>query len=304
MNTKNIIISGGNGILAQELVRQFLLETKYDITLVSRTPGRIAVGDRVKAITIEDLCHSTDKQAEYQCFIHTAFSRSSNATDLLDSLNYQKTILENLAHLNVRSFVNISSQSVYGKDNHGISSKETTPISPSDNYAKAKAFAEVLVSSSLKGTNINFTSIRLASLISARDHQRFINKLILGALSENQITVFGGSQQFSFIDVADAASALIELCEHSSEPWRTVYNLGCQSHSLSEIASLVAKVVSNATQLAIPIAHRPSDAHIAIGMDSSRFYTDFGWQPTFTMEISIQRMLEKYIQKDHINEPT
>jgi nucleoside-diphosphate-sugar epimerase len=292
---KNIIITGGRGLLATELTRRLLADGDCNLYLVSRSPQDIQPADHLQAIELDQLVNDKAlRNLSYDALVHTAFARSSDGEDLKKSLDFLSDVLTVAKRLELKSFINISSQGVYGtKHDQSVSCDETTNLSPSDNYSIAKAFSEVMVNSGLANSNINHTNIRLASILSHKESKRFVNILVDHAKHQRDINISGGNQHFSFIDIDDASQAITAMLNYCDKKWEPVYNLGTGlSHSLHEIAIMVADIAKREYGYEININVLPTSNDSNIKLNVTRFSTDFFWHPQFSLESSVEKLFK------------
>lgn len=292
----NIVITGASGLVATELTFRLLEEPDVNLTLISTHPDKLRqryVGrSNIRCLMLDEFSAHC-RHADYKAVVHTAFSRSCNGKQLVQSVEYTRQLLEVVRECNVRAFVNVSSQSVYGVDTPPLWT-EDTPLSPvaGDMYALAKTFTETLTGIILKDTGVNYTNIRLSSVC---ENARFLRVFVDNALAGKPIQVQGGEQRFSFIDVRDVASALAVLVSQSGDiPFRHVYNLGTgRQASLWRLAEEVKRVAEGRYHTPpVEILRTPSDDHRSVGMDSSSFMSDFSWKPALTESDMIVSLFE------------
>ena len=286
---RNIIITGGRGLLATELTRRLLADGDCNLYLVSRSPQDIQPADHLHAIELGQLVDDKALRGlNYDAVVHTAFARGNDGRELFASLSYTEALLQAMRRLDVKSFINVSSQGIYGPDNHGVMWKETSRVAPGYPYTIAKSFSEVLTDAHLSTMGVTHTNVRLASIA---QNARFLHVFVEKALAGEAITVMGGTQRYSFIDVRDAAEGLITLLNNPGKQWRRVYNLGPgQSHALIDIASTVQKIARGRCGHDVVIDRQPSDVKASVGMDISCFIQDFSWTPHYTLEDSINHL--------------
>lgn len=284
---KNVIITGASGLLATTLAQYLLKRNDCNLFLLSRDPNCIPRAERVTPLSIDSLEQDCRfKEIDFDCLFHTAFARGNNASQLLASLNYLERVLNVATCLHLRSFVNVSSQGIYGWNNRGSLWKEDAPLFPSYPYAVAKCLAETLVNDTLGKSSIRYTNIRLASIVQNAGFIRFfVNQVKKG----EAINVMGGDQRYSFVDVEDAAKALMALAADDPRlPWDKVYNLGTgQSISLLDIALMVNEVARASLDVSATIQRTPSGDIANVGMDASRFMARFAWEPKLSFKDSI-----------------
>lgn len=292
----NIVITGASGLVATELTFRLLEDSDVNLTLISTHPDKLrqryAGNPKIRCLTLNDFSVYC-RHADYKAVVHAAFARSGNGRLLVQSVEYTRRLLEVVRECNVRAFVNVSSQSVYGVDTPPLWT-EDTPLSPvaGDMYALAKTFTETLTGIILKDTGVNYTNIRLSSVC---ENARFLRVFVDNALAGKPIQVQGGEQRFSFIDVRDVASALAVLVSQSGDiPFRHVYNLGTgRQASLWGLAEEVKRVAEGRYHTPpVEILRTPSDDHRSVGMDSSSFMSDFSWKPALTESDMIVSLFE------------
>lgn len=292
---KNVIITGASGLVATEL--GVLLSKRDDIQLylISTHPNKLAdrYGDKqnIKYFTLNEF-----KNYHYAAvnrsdiLIHTAFSRSSEGDLLAQSIDYTSQVLQLVKEKNIRSFINISSQSIYGQKYEPLW-KETTPAAPNYMYALGKYSTEVLTNTFLDGSNTNFTNIRLSSVC---ENARFLNVFVKNAIGGIPIKVFGGNQRCSFIDVRDVACALEAVIDMSDKiELDNAYNLGTnQTYTIAELADSVKRVAKESYSINAQIEREDADIKLDVGMDSSRFMKTFNWEPTISVDDMIRSLFE------------
>lgn len=283
---KKIIITGASGLVATELTYLLLSKTDMKIYLLSTNLERIQERykehrDRIYCFTLETFAtYSLESKANesFEFCIHTAFSRSSNGNLISESINYQQELIKLIKQINVRTFVNISSQSVYGKMSSPLWS-ETTPLEPDYLYAMGKYTSEVVTRLMLEDTDIKWTNIRLCSIC---ENARFIRVFVQNVIEGKPIVLSAPDQHCSFIDVRDVSEGLLSFINLAEtvclEP---VYNLGANLiNSISDIAKIVKKIGEEKYNFkTIEIIELESNNHVRIGMDASLFMRTFDWSP-------------------------
>lgn len=282
---QNIVITGASGLIATELTFRLLNQSDINLILLSTHPEKLRQRYdgyfNVHCLTLDEFI-THYRLGDFKTIIHTAFARSNNGRLLVESVNYTRRLLDFVQECNVHSFINISSQSVYGVSTPPMW-REDAPLDPAvgDMYALAKTFTETLVNVMLGGGRVNYTNIRLSSVC---ENARFLRVFVGKALAGEPIQVQGGEQRFSFIDVRDVVSALVALIEKSDFPFKPIYNLGTgHQTSLIGLAEEVKRVAEERYHTQpVQILRTPSDDHRSVGMDNSRFMADFSWKPALS----------------------
>lgn len=294
---KRIIITGASGLVATELILHLLDQTDSHLYLISTRPNEIrkryaGYTQRVECFTLDSFSTSgIARQAAFDFCIHTAFARAGQGELIAQSLGYLRRLLSLLKGLGLKTFVNISSQSVYGSLSEPLWTEHTAPA-PNYLYAMGKYASEVITQSALEQTGIQWTNIRLCSVC---ENARFMRIFVQNAINGIPIHLTAPHQQCSFIDVRDAADALLALiraADHISlEP---AYNLGANLvHTIAEIAGMAKLIGEQRYGLSgIAITEEDSGNRTRCGMDSSLFMKTFGWSPAHSMDSMLASLYE------------
>ena len=146
--------------------------------------------------------------------------------------------------------------------------------------------------------NIFFTNIRLSSLIGKNFEQRITNKLVKQVAEGENITISGINQKFSFLDVRDAAAALISMLNLSPAKWKKRYNLGSnKSYTLLELTQKILLIGSEKFNLNVKLNIIENDLWKNSEMDCSCFYKDFNWIPHYTIYDTIIDLYKEQLSR-------
>ena len=286
---KNIIITGSSGLVATELIHSLLNDGGYQIYAVSTNPDKLKrryeAMKNVICLGLNELKDTTNN-ITFTALVNCAFARNSNGRDIASSLE----LIDIAKGISLRSFINISSQSVYGQKEKPLWT-EKTPVDPNYLYAVGKYASEVIVKSVFSDTNVDFTNIRLASV---SENARFLNVFVKNAIARLPIRIIGGTQVCSFIDVRDVADALTTVIEKAHEiALAEVYNLGTgATRTILELAEDVQRVYRTKYGENVVIEQEDADIQLEVGMDNTLFCRTFNWQPRFDHDDMISSLIE------------
>src|SRR5699024_9463764 len=193
----------------------------------------------------------------------------------------------------IKNIVNISSQSVYSQKEKDITD-ESSEIAPESLYGMAKFASERIVASICEQEGVNYSNIRLASLTGLNFDVRMTNRFVKKAINGEPIVINGGEQLISYLEVRDAADALIRMIEPIPSKWKRVYNLGSnESFPLIEIAKKVKESVNQHVDNDTVIIKKDRLPSFNNLIDSDLFYRDFNWKPNYTISILINELISK-----------
>lgn len=289
---KRFLITGAGGFLGAELVRQMAGNSEIQILALTSQEDRLRRicngASNVIPLGRNAVFDSGFSFTDIDVLINCAFPRNTDGVQMADGLKYISRLLETAVTGGVKSVINVSSQSVYSQVRMEQAT-ENTELSLETKYAVGKYAAELMTNSVCR--NIPHTNIRMASLIGVEFDQRLVNKFVKQVIAGNNLRIKGGKQLFGFLDVRDAASAIIAVAQGSA--WNEVYNLGPkQSHSLMEIAECVQCAVGKAGIEKTAIELSETDDWQNSSLDSSRLREQFAWKEKFCLEDTINAIIK------------
>ena len=92
-----ILITGGSGYLAWELVRQMKLRDGFEVIVASSDPAKIVADSNysgVQLISNDEMWSNDSVMRHVDVIIHTAFCRKSSGEQLMKSLKFSQRLFE------------------------------------------------------------------------------------------------------------------------------------------------------------------------------------------------------------------
>ena len=286
---KRLVISGAGGFLGHEIIERNSLLDNVDILAITSKPNQILDNKNVSVIMTDEFLAGKAQLQENDLFIHCLFPMNADAEQLADGIDKAKKMIKIAGEGGVRSFINISSQRVYGsKRDHPA--KESDLLSPQTAYAQGKLECENFCGSILE--KIPHTNIRLSSLLGSSYPKQLVNRMIALALQNNKLEVRGGKQRYSYLDVRDAADAILSMISVDPKTWKKVYNLGNNAYySLMDVAYTIERVLSEKGKK-IDLSILPGTDQSSSELDAGLFMHDFNWKPHYSLVQSISDIID------------
>jgi UDP-glucose 4-epimerase len=246
---KKILITGGNGLIGYELIRQ--IEGLYKVTmLVREEPVNKRAGINYVVCDLSKEWNDTILPKNIDCVVHLAQSEKfrefpGTALDIFNVNTLTTLKLLNYArNANATNFIYASSGGVYGNSNKGF--VENEPLVANKDlgfYLGTKLCSEILVESY---ANI-FNSIILRFFFVYGKNQRktmLIPRLVESVKSKTKIILQGENGiVINPIHVSDAAKAVAKSIEHVGS---NKYNIsGNENLSLREIAAKIGTLTDS-----------------------------------------------------------
>lgn len=298
---KHILVTGGCGYKGTRLVPK-LLDQGHQVTVVDTTWFGNFLADHPNLTIIVGDVRNTDvvSLANIDAIIHLASIANDPCGDLDPKLTWEISALatmqlaDNAVRAGVKQFIYASSGSVYGiKDEEHVT--EDLILNPITEYNKTKMVAERVLLS--YGDKMAVQIVRPATVCGVSPRMRLdvsVNMLTMQALTNGEITVFGGDQTRPNIHIDDITDLYLYLL---SKPELTgVYNAGFENISIKDIAEAVCRYVP------ATISVTPSNDPRSYRMNSDKLLAD-GFKPKKTIEDAIQEIVALYKSGELLNEP-
>ena len=313
--SKRILVTGGAGFIGSNFVCYILRQhpdwevanldkltyagNLENLTDVEGNPRyHFVKGD----ITDREL---VDKLLEQGFDIVVNFAAESHvARSILDSSPFIETnvkgtqvLLEGARQYKVESFIQVSTDEVYGSIETGKFSEES-PLSPSSPYAASKAAADLLCHAYWKTYHLPVIIARCSNNLGPFQlPEKLIPLAITNALENKPIPIYGdGLNIRDWIYVVDHCQAL-DLVIHKGKPGE-IYNIGANNEKTNvEIINKLLDIIGKSQKLITFVADRPGhDRRYAL--DTAKINQELGWKPLYSFEQALAATIDWYINNE------
>ena len=307
--TKNVLVTGGAGYCGSLLVPQLLAEgynvTVYDLLyfgnsfLPKDNPQlKVVPGDIRDVAKLTSVLQNQDVVLSLACISNDASFELDESLSTTINLDAFEPMVVAAKKVGVKRFVYASSSSVYGvSDKPNVT--EDHPLVPLTLYNKYKGMCEPLL---LKHTDDHFVGVifRPATVCGYAPRLRLdlsVNILTNHAVTNNKITVFGGSQLRPNLHVQDYADLCkLLLVAPTEKIANQIFNCGYQNMSIMEIAHMVKKVVEQEfpQKAPIDIVTTPTDDNRSYHINSDKIKKTLGFAPKHTIEEAVRDLCRAF----------
>jgi nucleoside-diphosphate-sugar epimerase len=307
--TKNVLVTGGAGYCGSLLVPQLLAEgynvTVYDIlffgdSFLPKDNPRLKViqGDIRDVARLTSALQNQDVVLSLACISNDASFELDESLSTTINLNAFEPMVVAAKKAGVKRFVYASSSSVYGvSDKPNVT--EDHPLVPLTLYNRYKGECEPLL---LEHTDDRFVGVifRPATVCGYAPRLRLdlsVNILTNHAVTNNKITVFGGSQLRPNLHVQDYADLCkLLLVAPTEKIANQTFNCGYQNMSIMEIAHMVKKVVEQEfpQKAPIDIVTTPTDDNRSYHINSDKIKKTLGFAPKHTIEEAVRDLCRAF----------
>ncbi len=311
----NILITGGAGFIGSNFINH-ILQQRDDYNIVnldkltyagnlenlkyaeSKKNYHFVKGD----ITNPDLVSYIFERFKINFVINFAAESHVDRSILGSEIFYRTNVigtnvlLEIARRFEVKKFLQISTDEVYGSLGKEGLFTESTPLSPNSPYSSSKAAADMMALSFYHTYDMPVVITRCSNNYGQFQFpEKLIPLMIINAMKNKQLPVYGdGMNVRDWIYVIDHNKA-IDLAFEKGKAGE-VYNIGASKEMTNiEIVKLILKHLKKSEDLIEYVKDRPGhDRRYAI--DSSKIQNELGWKPEFTFEAAITATIDWYLK--------
>lgn len=310
-----LFVTGGAGFIGSNFVRHMLaahrdihivnldaltyagnLENLSDVETDPRyvfVRGDISRVDDVRAVFAK---HQFDAIVNFAAESHVDRSLHLGAEQFIHTnVLGTQILLDASREYDVKRFVQISTDEVYGSLGADGRFSETTPVAPNNPYSATKASADFLVRAAHHSHGVNAVITRCSNNFGPYQFpEKLIPLMIANALEDKPLPVYGdGLHVRDWIYVLDHCSA-IDAVLRNGKPGE-VYNIGSMNdvpnlHVVKQILATLKKPES----LIKFVKDRPGhDRRYA--MDAVKIQKELGWKPAHSFDDGLKLTIDWYL---------
>ena len=275
-----IIVTGGLGFIGSRFVRLCLAEG-HDVKIIDKYTYAADL-DRLETnigYYKQDICDVTEDDIKGYDYIvnfaaetHVDNSIENGKPFIRSNVEGVFNLLEQSRKTNIKKFIQISTDEVYGDILEGESNEEYD-IKPSSYYSATKASADCLVKSAYRTYGLPYIITRTCNNFGPGQHEeKFIPKLQKHIDENKAIPIYGnGKQSREWIHVDDNCKAIYNLM--ISDKINEIYNIGSgERYTNLEVIDILDK--DNKAKIKFVEDRKGHDIRYAL--DSSKYIKDFG----------------------------
>jgi len=311
---KNILVTGGAGFIGSNFIN-YILEEGSDYNIVNLDKLTYA-GNLENLIPSEtkknynfvkgDICNSELVHYLFQKYdisyvinfaAESHVDRSILGSEVFFRSNVLGTsvLLEAAKKFNVKKFLQISTDEVYGSLGPEGLFTEGTQLHPNSPYSASKASADLMALSFHHTYGLPVVITRCSNNYGSYQFpEKLIPLMIINLIRGKKLPVYGdGMNVRDWIYVLDHNQAVKAVLEKGKVG--EVYNIGASTEMANiEIVKLLIKQLGKSDDSIEYVKDRPGhDKRYAI--DSSKIKNELGWSPQFKFENAIERTVDWYL---------
>lgn len=285
MSKSKIVVTGGLGFIGSHFVNFLIDNSNHEILIVDKltyAANRKNIKESISIIE-KDVCDITPEDlGEYDYIVHFA-AESHVDNSIQNGLPFIKSNVQGTYNMievarknpNLKKFLHISTDEVYGdRDGRGVSN-ELTPLESSSYYSASKTSSDLLVMSAGRTYDFPYLITRTCNNYGENQHkEKFIPKIIHCIKNDIEVPVYGDGKQIrEWIHADDNASAIYKLL--MSDKVKEIYNIGTgERYGNIEILKMIGNILGKDVKFKYVKDRLGHDR--LYSLDCNKFMNDFG----------------------------
>jgi len=313
----NILVTGGAGFIGSNFIRYILnndqgisitnldkltyagnLENLFDVEDKYSERYNFHHGDICDKLLVKRLIRENNIESIVNFAAETHVDRSIIDSDAFIRTNVigTKTLLDAALDADLRLFVQISTDEVYGSLGQDGKFSEESRVDPNSPYSASKAAADHIAKAYFKTYNLPVLIARCSNNYGSNQFpEKLIPILITNAVENKPLPIYGTGKNIRDWVYVDDHSSAIEIILKNGKAGE-VYNIGgdCELENLT-VAEMVLDFLSKPRSLITFVKDRPGH-DLRYAMDFTKLKTELGWSPAMRFETGLQLTIDWYLK--------
>jgi len=306
-----LLVTGGAGFIGSEFVRQAVelgIETVVvdKLTYAGDLERLKSVKDKIKFykadIQNREFIEHIFRQEQPDVVVHWA-AESHVDRSILDASPFIDTnvrgtqvLLDVAKNSDVKLFVNIATDEVYGELGKEGQFYEDTPLNPNSPYSVSKASADMLGRAYFRTYGLPVITVRPSNNYGWWQYpEKLIPVVILKALHDEPIPVYGtGENVREWLFVSDCAEAVFEIIE-KGKPGE-IYNVGSGEERRNiDVVRAILAILGKPEDLIEFVQDRPGH-DFRYSLSTQKIEKEIGWKARVKFEEGIEKTVSWYLK--------
>ena len=307
---KTILITGGAGFIGSEFVRQ-AVKRGFDTTVVDKLTyaGDLerlkSVEDKIRFykadITNREFMEYIFKTEKPDVIIHWA-AESHVDRSILDASPFidanvkgTQVLLDLSKESNIKLFVNIATDEVYGELGEEGQFYEDTPLVPNSPYSASKAAADMLGRAYYRTYGLPVITVRPSNNYGWWQYpEKLIPVVIIKALNNEPIPVYGTGENIrEWLFVSDCAEAVFEIIQKGKIG--EIYNVGSgQEKRNIDVVRTILNILGKSEDLIEFVKDRPGH-DFRYSLNTEKIKKEIDWQAKIKFEEGVEKTVKWYL---------
>ncbi|SNR61059.1 dTDP-glucose 4,6-dehydratase [Desulfurobacterium atlanticum] len=305
-----LLVTGGAGFIGSEFVRQAIekgIETIVvdKLTYAGDMERLNCVKSQIKFykcdINNREFLEDIFQKEKPDIVVHWA-AESHVDRSILDASPFietnvkgTQTLLDIAKNSDIKLFINIATDEVYGELGEEGQFFETTPLNPNSPYSASKASADMLGRAYFRTYGLPVITVRPSNNYGPWQYpEKLIPVVILKALNNEPIPVYGtGENVREWLFVSDCADAVFKIVE-KGKPGE-IYNVGSgEERKNIEVVKSILQILNKPESLITFVKDRPGH-DFRYSLNTDKIESELGWKAKVNFEQGIEKTVNWYL---------
>ncbi len=313
-----ILVTGGAGFIGSEFVRQCVKNGIETIVIDKLTYA----GDLQRLKEVENKIKFYKADINNTEFIDYIFQKEKPDTvvhwaaeshvdrSILDPSIFIETNVKGTQNLldvakkyNLKLFINIATDEVYGELGEDGQFYEDTPLIPNSPYSVSKASADMLGRSYYRTYGLPVITVRPSNNYGYWQYpEKLIPVVIIKALNNQPIPVYGKGENIrEWLFVSDCGESIFKIIEKGKVG--EIYNVGSgQERRNIEVVKSILDILGKPYDLITYVKDRPGHDY-RYSLNTQKIEKEIGWKAKVKFEEGIEKTVKWYLDNmDWVNQ--
>ncbi|MBE0521349.1 MAG: dTDP-glucose 4,6-dehydratase [Candidatus Methanoperedenaceae archaeon] len=305
-----ILVTGGCGFIGSNFIHHILKNTDYEIINLdaltySGNPDNlkdIEGNERYSFVhgRIEDrglvpeLVKDADYLVNFAAESHVDRSILDSRPFIVTNIEGTHVLLEACRHSDIKKFVHISTDEVYGELGETGRFVEDLPLLPNSPYSASKASADLIIRAYNETYGLPAATARPSNNYGCYQYpEKFIPLIITNLLEDKHVPVYGeGKNIRDWIFVEDCCAGIAAILDRGKTG--EVYNVGGESEKSNiDIVRMLLGLLGKDESYIEFVKDRPGHDY-RYALDNTKIGKEPGWSPKIDLETGLAKTVEWY----------
>lgn len=296
---KTVVITGPTGAIGSALCSELLAQGVFVYAIVRPKSNRInnipkSTNLKIIECELSNLQSLSNLEIKADAFFHLGWDKTTvlgrdDVNSQLKNIDYTLSAVDLANSLGCSVFIGAGSQAEYGVKDCALNGD--TPVNPQSAYGIAKYTAGKLANIKCSSLGLRFCWCRILSVYGKNDGENTLISYLINSFKQNIAPSLTKCEQvWDYIYSEDIASALIAVAKKGVNG--RVYCLGSGNpRTLKEYVIAVRDIVNKNCEINFGKKDYYPHQPMYLVADITDLVTDTGWQPKYSFEEGISRLL-------------
>ncbi len=310
-----ILVTGGCGFIGSNFIHYMLKNTDHEIINLdaltySGNPDNlknVEKSERYRFVhgRIEDkklaseLLQGVESLLNFAAESHVDRSILDPKPFIITNIEGTQNLLEACRQSDIKKFVHISTDEVYGELGETGKFVENLPLLPNSPYSASKASADLMIRAYHETYGLPVATARPSNNYGFYQYpEKFIPLIITNLLEDKPVPLYGeGKNVRDWIFVEDCCAGIAAILDRGKPG--EVYNVGGESEKRNiDIVRIILKLLGKDERYIKFVKDRPGHDY-RYALDNTKIKRELGWAPNTNLEAGLSKTVEWYKNNSH-----